>query len=117
MVTLTRAQRVAALALLELSEQASDAQIHQAYRRLAKQTHPDATGATGTEAGRRFAAISHAYHRLVSSEAPPAPTTVRAAQPRRRSVFGDRPRRPDLVAGPVWITPSTDSSPWLGSRP
>lgn len=117
MVTLTRAQRVAALALLELSEQASDEEIQQAYRRLAKQTHPDATGATGTEAGRRFAAISHAYHQLLSSEAPPAPNTVRYAPPRRQSMFGNRTRRPDLVAGPVWITPSTDSSPWPGRRP
>jgi hypothetical protein len=111
---LSRAQRLAALAVLGLAEGASADQVTRAYRSLAKQTHPDATGHSEAEALQRFAAIHDAYERLC--EAPtPQPGRLR---PRRdgaepRSVDFSWPR-PPIVAGPVTITALPDAQPSSG---
>lgn len=55
----TRAERDA-LAVLELDSAASSADIKAAFRRLAKQYHPDVAG-SGIEASTRFQAVTAAY--------------------------------------------------------
>ncbi len=59
---LTRAERDA-LAVLELDSAASGADIKAAFRRLAKQYHPDMAG-PDAEAATRFQAVSAAYEIL-----------------------------------------------------
>lgn len=124
------AARTAALALLELSDGASPAQILAAYRRLARKTHPDATGRTDPAASQDFAALHDAFELLtppqrdaphgeqrVSASAEPAAAAQAAAEPpapptrprpgpvRQRRV---RTRTP-VVAGPVIVTGLTGS--------
>ena len=111
MTTSTGIPRIAALAVLGLSGQASAREITHAYRRLAKTTHPDITGQLDPDAGRRFAALTEAYEALSSTpppppSPPPPPTpavTVSLRRPVRVSV---RFARPPIVAGPVRMTPS-----------
>lgn len=99
MPALSPGDRVAALTTLGLAAGATDEQITQAYRRLARAAHPDLTGRTDAAAGDWFAAISDAYHRLAAE--PP----VRPRPPRTPTW-----RRPPLVAGPVTITPFSTST-------
>ncbi len=121
--------RAAALALLGLSGDASPREITQAYRRLAKATHPDHTNApaaadvTGPGASDQqpFARVADAYHALASTPQTSRPQTSpsgRAAtsEPsahravsvpvRVRRTPEEPPERPPIVAGPVHITPS-----------
>ena len=96
--------RAALLAVLGLPPDAVEPQISRAYRRLARQSHPDVSDAAGGEgeAARRFREISDAYHRLLTlpvrpPASPPPPAPVPTARPSRR---------PPIVAGPVIVTPS-----------
>ncbi|KAJ2784117.1 DnaJ-like protein xdj1, partial [Coemansia javaensis] len=50
--------------VLEVTETASDAEIRQAYRRLAMQYHPD----KNPDGGEAFKDISHAYETLSDPE-------------------------------------------------
>lgn len=124
MRNLSTARRVAALAVLGLPAQATGAQIVAAYRRLARTTHPDATGRTDPAAARRFAEISDAYHlltgdqvtRKASAPGDPTPTarttdSDEASEQTRPAAAHRRARqdRPPIVAGPVTITPP---GPW-----
>lgn len=97
--------RSAALALLGLPERASARDITRAYRRLVKQTHPDAAGATGYDAPDRFAAVIEAYQllrsapgeSLVGSQAAPVPVRVTV---RRRGAASQ-----SIIVGPARVTP------------
>jgi hypothetical protein len=115
MKALTPAERAAALAALELPPQATREQITQAYRRLARTAHPDATGRTDAEAGDRFAVISEAYHRLTASlDEPSAPPVSRGSRvPRGRAAPVPQP---PIVAGPVMFTPWSSREPRGGTR-
>lgn len=108
--------RAAALALLGLPETATGPQIVEAYRRLVRATHPDATGRTDPAAARRFTAIHDAYRLL----AQPADDPVERSSGRDPADESDTPRqqpplppmglraareRPPIVAGPVVVTP------------
>jgi curved DNA-binding protein CbpA len=123
---LPAAARTAALALLELSEGASPAEILAAYRRLARMTHPDATGRTDPAASQDFAELHDAFElltqprrgaphgeqRVGASAEPAGPAQAAAAEPparparprpgpvRQRRVRTQRP----IVAGPVIVT-------------
>ncbi len=97
-------ERAALLAVLGLPPDAVEPQISRSYRRLARQSHPDVSGAARgeAEAARRFREISDAYHRLLTLPVrppalPPPPAPVPTARPSRR---------PPIVAGPVIVTPS-----------
>ena len=106
-------ERGAALTVLGLSESATAADVTQAYRRLAKVTHPDAAGPADRDAARRFSALTDAYRSLTTppprgSKAQPARPPTPAARPVRvrvRTPSTDEPGRPPIVAGPVRITP------------
>ena len=117
------AARMAALALLGLPDLASAGDITRAYRRLAKTTHPDLTGALDHDAGHRFAALTQAYRLLTSTPAPPSPPTPTAAtattpapgspdpaSPSRPTPITVRFTRPPISAGPVRITPPPPTS-------
>jgi hypothetical protein len=104
-------ERLAALAVLGLTERATPEQITSAYRRLAKATHPDATGSTDPEGSDRFADVSDAYRRL-TQERPsevhppvvvPPPATSTTPTP---TWFGRPAQRPPIVAGPVTVSPN-----------
>jgi DnaJ domain len=110
------ARRAAALAVLGLPTHATGAQIIDAYRRLARTTHPDATGRTDAAAARRFSEISDAYHLLAGEHAPAqahpgsaAPTAAPVRPPERPRPTRPRgrgwPDRPPIVAGPVTWSP------------
>jgi hypothetical protein len=135
---MTRSDRItrsAALALLGLPDDASPRDITQAYRRLAKQTHPDRmstpptpTTADGvvTDSQQRFAQLADAYHALASTSPSttepsppdtsppgrtpsPGPSTAPGAVSipvRVRRPAEAPPERPPIIAGPVHITPS-----------
>jgi hypothetical protein len=139
---MTRSNRItrsAALALLGLPGDASPRDITQAYRRLAKATHPDRTNATAapttadrvmTDSQHEFALLADAYHVLASTpESSPAetPPPGRTSSPgpftgpgpvsipvRVRKPSREQPERPPIVAGPVQITPSAPpaAKPW-----
>lgn len=112
-----RRDRAAALDVLGLPNGATPEQVTRAYRRLARSTHPDVTGATDPTAGDRFAAISDAYHRLTTAPSPPPilahspvqrPVHSRAQGPttaRPGWLAGSPAARPPIVAGPVFVTP------------
>src|SRR3954463_14195587 len=112
-------ERRAALTMLGLSDSASAADVTQAYRRLAKVTHPDAAGPADRDAARRFSALADAYRSLTTppppggeapgSEAPqarPPAAGARAVTVRVRTAGTGGPERPPIVAGPVRITPA-----------
>jgi DnaJ domain len=132
-----RLTRSAALALLGLPGDASAHEITQAYRRLAKATHPDRTSASAAAAvadpaasdQQRFARLADAYHALASTpETSPPETSPSGRTPspdpstagavsvpvRVRKAPGEPPERPPIVAGPVHITPSPPpaAKPW-----
>jgi hypothetical protein len=101
--------RSAALAMLGLTAQASAREVTQAYRRLAKTTHPDIAGPRDHDAARRFAALTEAYHVLALTPAtpsPPVPPPLRRPLPVRVRFV----QQPLIVAGPVRVT-SPDPSP------
>jgi hypothetical protein len=95
--------RSAALAMLGLSERASAREVSQAYRRLAKTTHPDLAGPRDHDAARRFAALTEAYQLLTLTPAtpsPPVPPPLRRPLPVRVRFA----QQPPIVAGPVHVT-------------
>jgi len=105
--------RRAALTVLGLSDSATAADVTQAYRRLAKVTHPDAAGPADRDAARRFSALADAYRSLTTppprgSEAQPTRPPTPSGRPVpirvRTASIGERDR-PPIVAGPVRITP------------
>jgi hypothetical protein len=109
-------ERTAALAVLGLTEGATPGQIISAYRRLAKATHPDATGRADVGETERFADVSDAYHRLTENAArdggPPAVGRPTASPMRvSPSWFGPPGQRPPIVAGPVTVTPIRTTGP------
>ena len=105
MAALSPRERVAALDLLGLSPGPTPDEVTQAYRRLARTSHPDVTGRTDPAAGDRFAAISDAYHRLLADLAEQRVSVQRRATrpPGPLRPFDRTP--PPIVAGPVIVTP------------
>lgn len=107
------AARRAALTVLGLSNSATDAEVTQAYRRLAKLTHPDTAGRADRDTARRFSALTDAYRSLaapppVGPECSPVQAPTPASRPvtvRVRPIRDEEPERPPIVAGPVRITP------------
>jgi DnaJ domain len=107
------AARRAALTVLGLADSATAADVTQAYRRLAKLTHPDTAGRTDRDAARRFSALTDAYRSLTTPpSAGPQSSPVKAPSPagrpvtvRVRPVRDEEPGQPPIVAGPVRITP------------
>ena len=101
--------RLAALAVLGLSGEASAREITQAYRRLAKTTHPDVTGPLDHDAARRFAALADAYRVLtpnsISNSASPSGSRKESVPPQRPVPVVVRFVRSPVCAGPVRITP------------
>lgn len=119
--------RAAALALLGLPERASSREVTRAYRSLVKVTHPDVTGRSDPDAGRRFAALTEAYRLLMSADPPlpagpdrpegaahptPPPVTV-TVRVRHATPPGTAP---PIIAGPVTITPSPAKDAGGGPR-
>lgn len=105
-----------ALALLGLPRTATGEQVVHAYRRLARATHPDATGRSDPAAARRFAAIHDAYDLLTHAAPEPArPPAGNAAEGRAAApAFG---ARPPIVAGPVVVTPLPERHRRHGPEP
>ena len=105
-MTSRSASRADALVALGLSEPCSSQEIAAAYRRLARATHPDATG--DPDAVDRFTALTDAYHLLRSSSSPssdvppPPPLRLRTHDP---LLVAEGRSRPPIVAGPVRIRP------------
>jgi curved DNA-binding protein CbpA len=109
--------------LLELSDGASPAEILAAYRRLARATHPDATGRTDPAASQDFAELHDAFELLtqprqgaphgeqrVGASVEPAGSAQAAAKPPARPAW-PRPgpvrrvrTQRTIVAGPVIVT-------------
>src|SRR3954469_1756391 len=107
-------ERRGALTLLRLFDSASAGGATQAYRRLAKVTHPDAAGPADRDAARRFSALTDAYRSLttppplgseVHATRPPSPSGRRPVTIRVRTASIGEGDRPPIVAGPVRITP------------
>ena len=91
--------------VLGLPRGASAAEVTRAFRRLAREFHPDV--ATGTDAATRFATGCEAYRQLMSETLPPAPQTRGTPIPVRRlpaAPTSGGGQGPPLVAGPVWIS-------------
>ena len=85
-------------AVLGVSVGASVADIVRAYRRLARQLHPDVTDdATASE---RFATVTAAYQRLLAAAASRSPDSVPVPVRRIRPAAS-----PPLVVGPVHVAP------------
>lgn len=112
--------RTAALRQLGLPESATGSQIVDAYRRLVRATHPDATGRTDAATAQQFAAIHDAYQLLTQPDdaeeaGPVAPSPnrqpgegtveARAPAPGPRMSVRAHPARPPIVAGPVIVAP------------
>lgn len=104
--------RRAALAALGLTEEATPGEISRSYRRLAKLSHPDATGPNDTDAARRFTALNEAYRALTPTGSEAAPTGHDAPPERgphkvtvRIRTAASPTEPPPIVAGPVIITP------------
>jgi DnaJ domain len=112
------AYRLAALAALGLPADASTAEIHSAYRRLARLSHPDT--ADDTAPGSDFAQVNAAYRLLTKGEglSPVTEGEPHPATSNERSTTGTvgmtsldvwstqvGPDDPQLVAGPVIVRP------------
>lgn len=102
----SNSSRQQALNVLGLTGTPTAAEITAAYRRRARDTHPDTAGATDTVAQRsRFTAVVEAY-RLLSSQ--PRATARSRDEPHLRAANARRAaqQRPPIVAGPVIFTPT-----------
>jgi hypothetical protein len=109
--------RLAALAALGLSANATPRDIVSAYRRMARSSHPDTSDAGGDSA--QFARISDAYQYLSrnsgylpppvvfdSLEGPPQPSSSPpVSSPDSLSSVDWRGEAPPVIAGPVIIRP------------
>lgn len=127
MAAASPAARAAALALLGLPEGASPQEVTRAYRSLVKVTHPDVTGRSDPDAGRRFAALTEAYRLLTSTDRtlpagpdrpkgsahPTSPASKVTVRVRHASPPGVPP---PIIAGPVTITPSPAKDAGGGPR-
>ncbi|HSK22404.1 MAG TPA: J domain-containing protein [Egicoccus sp.] len=85
---MTRPTRTEALRILQLSGTAGDDDIKRAYRRLAREHHPDRGGDSGT-----FHRLQQAYERLVDADDGPAIVPGRPSRP--HAGYAD-PTRADL---------------------
>jgi len=114
----------AALGLLGLADGADRSSVTRAYRRLARETHPDVSEAPDADA--RFVALGAAYRQALAAATAQAPTAT-PRSPTRSPVRVEAPSRsgdqyllwvgdttvapagalgePPLVAGPVRIEP------------
>ena len=106
-MTWTSAADRAAFAVLGLPTDATRIEIAQAYRRLARATHPDLSGEADAE--ERFAAISAAYEQATATvpEVPDAPPVRGVSPSPGRTWRGARSSVPHagVVAGPVHVSP------------
>ena len=105
-----------ARALLGVTADTSPAAVAQAYRRLARMTHPDVSPAP--DAAERFVAVCTAYDLLqhVSVDPAPEPEPDLTVPPRVAVRFSASPLagaagyagllQPVIVAGPVTVRPS-----------
>jgi curved DNA-binding protein CbpA len=109
--------------LLGVPPGASQLELTRAYRRRARQLHPDLAADHADDAHEAFAALAHAY-RVLSDPARrasydtdlrepggpvPAPGTriaVRVARSAGSVRPGRPPWRPLIVAGPTWVFPN-----------
>ena len=99
------AMREAALRTLRLSRGADDAAVRAAYRRLAKEYHPDVSGGSGEA----FKRISEAAEFLLGDGSAAAARDTRAAEtvgPAIRARWNIR-RRHQPSEYPAWFKPST----------
>ena len=97
--------REAALRTLRLSRGADDAAVRAAYRRLAKEYHPDVSGGSGEA----FKRISEAAEFLLGDGSAAAARDTRAAEtvgPAIRARWNIR-RRHQPSEYPAWFKPST----------
>jgi hypothetical protein len=92
--------RLAALTVLGVDSDASRADITQAYRRLARELHPDRCPAP--DAAERFARLRDAYERAMEA----TPSLPAACEPHS----GTRPSLPDRGA-------AEHLAPWPGGTP
>ena len=104
---LTPNARRRALAVLGLVGTPTAAEVSAAYRRRARDTHPDT--ADSNDGGARFAAVLDAY-RLLSDRPqddnePPGSEPTEVAPPRGAAAEALR-WRPPVVPGPVRFTPT-----------
>jgi len=90
--------------LLGLTPDASSEELTRAYRRLARQIHPDVTD--DPAAVEHFRALTAAYHRLLAAAAARKPPGVPVTVRRTRPSVG-----PQLVAGPVYVQPPSPQTP------
>lgn len=104
------ADRIRALAVLGLRQDASRGDVASAYRRLVRSHHPDTAGRTDEPVRvERFTAIVNAYRVLdrhpSPATGPSTPRTPRTTPVRvgRRAPLGS----PPIVAGPTYFTPYT----------
>jgi molecular chaperone DnaJ len=110
-------RQAAALALLGLGPAATPAEVVTAWRRLARDLHPDRS--PDADAARRFAELRTAYETARAAVAgqraedtgAPVQRPPRDGVPDHRGEAGPLPHpRPVIVAGPVIV------EPWPGSR-
>ena len=83
--------------MLGVEPGASNAQVKAAWRRLAREHHPDLTGGDGPAAraaNRRMAEINTAYETLIARSGPARQSAADAAGRRRGGPPPDRPTRP-----------------------
>jgi len=118
------AQRLAALAVLGLQDPSSQHAITEAYRRLARQTHPDVAGDQRAGLGLSFTDVADAYRILRTStsapvSSPTAPSPAPAVKPTVQTRHAPAVdievrtavRRPAIVVGPVHVVPRTERRP------
>ena len=86
--------------VLGLTPDASPDDLTRAYRRLARQVHPDVTD--DPAAAEHFRALTAAYQRLLAAAAAPQPRSIPVSVRTVRTSA-----RPPLVAGPVFVQPPT----------
>lgn len=88
-VTDPELSRSEALAILSLRADADDADVKRAYRRLARERHPDAGGDVAA-----FRDLQRAYERLLADATPPRERRApHRARPSRRTRAADAPTR------------------------
>jgi preprotein translocase subunit Sec63 len=103
-VVMAARERADALAVLDLPPDAPREQVTRAYRRLARQAHPDATGRTDPAAGERFAEITEAYRGLSAASMQEEENEV-VEESRQRRDEGHGPQRgSSTVVVPPWFT-------------
>lgn len=93
--------RLAALATLGVDADATGPEITRAYRRLARELHPDRC--PSPDAAERFTRLREAYQRALDTTAAPPPSR---GEPGMGASWTRSPgRRPPIVAGPPRVDP------------